>query len=46
MQLLDDPERCRRIGARSRDRALALFSLEAMLDAYRRVYGELLGVPG
>jgi len=45
IQLLDDPERCRRIGARGRDRALALFSVEAMLDAYRSVYGELLGVP-
>jgi glycosyltransferase involved in cell wall biosynthesis len=46
IQLLDDPERCRRIGARSRERALALFSVEAMLDAYRDVYGELLGAPG
>ena len=46
IQLLDDPERCRRIGVRSRDRALALFSVEAMLDAYRGAYGELLGVPG
>ena len=53
VQLLDDPERCRQIGARNRDRALALFSVEAMLDAYRRIYGELLavdsesfGVPG
>ena len=46
IQLLDDPERCRRIGVRSRERALALFSVEAMLDAYRNVYGELLGVPG
>jgi glycosyltransferase involved in cell wall biosynthesis len=45
IELLDDPERCRRIGARGRDRAIALFSVEAMLDAYRSVYGELLGVP-
>jgi glycosyltransferase involved in cell wall biosynthesis len=46
IRLLDDPERCRRVAARSRERAHALFSVEAMVEAYRRVYGELLGAAG
>lgn len=43
--LLDDPARCRRIGARNHARAQALFSVEAMAQAYRALYAELLGAP-
>jgi len=41
--LLDDPQRCREIGRHNLARARALFSVEAMVDAYRRLYRELLG---
>ena len=43
--LLDDPQRCRKIGARNRQRARELFSRESMVDAYRTVYRELIGAP-
>jgi glycosyltransferase involved in cell wall biosynthesis len=43
--LLDDPERCRSIGARNRDRAQSLFSRESMVEAYRSVYREVLQAP-
>lgn len=42
IQLLDDPVRCREIGARNHARAQALFSVEAMVDAYRVLYEELM----
>ncbi|MFH2100132.1 MAG: glycosyltransferase family 4 protein, partial [Pseudomonadota bacterium] len=40
--LLDDPESRRRQGAKAAARARELFSLPVMLDAYRKLYGELL----
>jgi len=43
--LLDDPARCRAIGARNRNRAQSLFSRESMVRAYRSVYREVLQTP-
>jgi glycosyltransferase involved in cell wall biosynthesis len=42
VELLDDPERRRRIGAASRERAERLFSVERMVAEYRALYDELL----
>lgn len=40
--LLDNPERRRAIGAKNHQRAQAVFSIEAMVEAYRSVYAETL----
>ncbi|HEX2582454.1 MAG TPA: glycosyltransferase [Dongiaceae bacterium] len=40
--LLDDPERCQRIGERNRARAQEHFSVERMVDRYRTLYAELV----
>ncbi len=40
--LLDDPERRRSLGALAAARARERFSLGAMLESYRKLYGELL----
>ena len=42
VELLDDPERRRRIGRASRSRAERLFSVETMAAKYRELYDELL----
>lgn len=42
IRLLDDPARCRQIGARNHARAQALFSVEAMTEAYGTLYAELI----
>jgi glycosyltransferase involved in cell wall biosynthesis len=42
VELLDDRERCLRIGAASRERARRLFSVEKMAHDYRALYDELL----
>jgi glycosyltransferase involved in cell wall biosynthesis len=42
VRLLDQPARLRELGQFNHDRAQALFSLEAMVDAYRAMYTELL----
>ena len=42
VELLDDPERRRRIGRASRVRAEQLFSVETMAAKYRDLYDELL----
>lgn len=41
--LLADPDRCRRMGARGRERAQAEFGLERMVEAVEGVYGEAVG---
>ena len=45
VQLLDDPARCRQISARNHARAQAVFSVEAMIGAYRELYAELAEIP-
>ena len=42
VELLDSPDRRRRIGAAGRDRARQLFSVERMAAEYRALYDELL----
>jgi glycosyltransferase involved in cell wall biosynthesis len=42
IELLDDPDRCRTIGRKNRDRAMAQFSVERMVEAYDGVYREVL----
>ena len=44
--LLDDPERIGELGAANRRRAEELFSVEAMVDAYRKLYAELARAEG
>lgn len=39
--LIESPARCRSLGARARERAVELFSLDAHLDALISLYGEL-----
>lgn len=41
IDLLDDPERRRRVGAANRERAERMFSVEAMVAAYRALYDEV-----
>jgi len=43
VRLLDNPERMRELGDFNQARAQQLFSLGAMVDAYREMYTELLG---
>jgi len=43
VRLLDQPARLQELGRFNRERAQALFSLGAMVDAYRAMYAELLG---
>lgn len=45
VRLLDQPARLQELGRFNRERAQALFSLGAMVDAYRAMYAELLGPP-
>lgn len=45
VRLLDQPARLQELGRFNRERAQALFSLGAMVDAYRAMYAELLGQP-
>ncbi|HXA48498.1 MAG TPA: glycosyltransferase, partial [Burkholderiaceae bacterium] len=42
VRLLDDPERSRAIGARNHARAQSLFSVEAMVEEYRKLYSGLV----
>lgn len=42
-RLIEDPEERRAMGVRARTRAVASFSVEAMTDAYERLYREALG---
>jgi glycosyltransferase involved in cell wall biosynthesis len=43
IELLNDRERRLKIGARNRDRAERLFSIEAMIDGYSALYNGLIG---
>jgi len=43
IELLNDRERRLRIGARNRERAERLFSIEAMIDGYSALYNGLIG---
>lgn len=43
IRLLDQPARLKELGQFNRERAQRLFSLEAMVNAYRQMYAELLG---
>ena len=43
IQLLDDPERCRQIGLRNAKRAQSVFSVEAMINSYGKLYADLIG---
>lgn len=45
VRLLDDPAARARTGARNRERAGALYSVEAMVDRYARLYASLVGSP-
>ena len=45
VRLLDDPAARARTGARNRERAGALYSVEAMVDRYARLYASLVGTP-
>ena len=40
---IESPARCRSLGARARDRAVAQFSMKAHLDGLIALYGELVG---
>lgn len=42
LDLLDDRDRRLRVGQTNRDRALALFSVESMIERYKRLYDEVL----
>ena len=43
IQLLDDRERCQQIIARNYERAQSVFSVDAMIAAYSKLYAELIG---
>lgn len=43
IDLLDDREKRLSIGATNRERAQSLFTVEAMVDSYAKLYGELIG---
>lgn len=45
IELLEDRERRLRIGHKNRRRAEAIFSIDAMIKAYSRLYEELVAVP-
>lgn len=45
VRLLDQPTRLKELGQFNRERAQRFFSLEAMVNAYREMYAELLAQP-